>query len=222
MVSSLLFIFAASNGEISRIEGLTGFVILILFVIFQIYKSRKEMKNSEPEEEKAPEISIWLAIAYIIASGAGLAYGADFLIEGASNIAKSFGVSERIIGITVVAFGTSLPELAASMSAAFKKETDIAIGNIIGSNIFNILCVIGLTSLIKPIHLDWNTFSYDFYWMLAFSFLLMLLIIPLWAMLKKKRNDVSLPEFIYKNSKLGRIGGIIFTIAYIYYIYTLF
>ncbi|MDO5572063.1 MAG: calcium/sodium antiporter [Bacteroidales bacterium] len=220
MIATILFLFAASNGEISRIEGLSGFMILVFFVIFQIYKSRKE--NIASEEQEIPQIPIWLAIVYIIGSGAGLAFGADFLIDGASNIAKSLGVSERIIGVSIVAFGTSLPELAASLSAALKKETDIAIGNIIGSNIFNILCVIGLTSLIKPINLDWNTFSYDFYWMLAISFLLLLLIIPFWIIMKKRKNIISLPEFILNNSKLGRIGGIILAISYIYYIYTLF
>ena len=177
MLATILFTLCAMDGNITRIEGIAGFLLLIAFVIFQIYYSRKN--NIEMEEDNEKPVNLWLATFYIIGSCIGLAFGANLLIESASNIATSFGVSQRIIGVTVVAFGTSLPELATSIAAALKKETDIAIGNIIGSNIFNMFCVIGLTSAISPISLNWNAFRPDFIWMLAIAFTLILLILPI-------------------------------------------
>lgn len=220
MIATIAFYWAASNGSISRIEGIIGFIGLVLFTTWQIYQSRKQHVPEETDEKPA---SLPLALVYIVGSAVGLAYGADLLIDGASNIAKSFGVSERVIGVTIVAFGTSLPELAASMSAAFKKETDIAIGNIIGSNLFNILCVVGLTSIIKPIPVTWGTFQYDFNWMLLFSFLLIFLILPLRELFSSAHPSLGIRmEALIEKGRLGRIGGIILTVLYIYYIYTLF
>ncbi len=221
MGATLAFLFAASDGRITRLEGWIGFAFLVVFTAYQIYNSRKQHVPEEEQEEKPAPIG--LAIVYIVGSAVGLAYGADFLIQGASNIAKSMGVSERIIGVTIVAFGTSLPELAASVSAAFKKQTDIAIGNIIGSNIFNILCVICLTSVVKPIPVAWNAFSYDFIWMAVFAFILILLVLPIRTALSKSYDTVgSKMAILFEKGKLGRIGGALLVVMYIYYIYTLF
>ncbi len=219
MFASLLFTAAAYNGMISRIEGLIGFSLLIAYTAWQIISSRRNYKENEKEkeEDQAEIMPIWKAALMIIVACLGLSYGAEFLISGASNIAKSLGVSERVIGVTIVAFGTSLPELAASIAAAVKKETDIAIGNIIGSNIFNILSVIGLSSIISPIPVDWSAFCYDFRWMNAIALVLIILIIPLKKYITSKGTQTSL----FTEGKLGRIGGITLLALYCLYIFLL-
>ncbi len=215
MGATLLFTWAASDGIISSWEGGIGFAFLIAYTIWQIYYSRKN--HITPEEEQEKPLNITVSIIMIVLSCVGLSLGARFLIEGASSLALSWGVSERIIGVTIIAFGTSLPELAASVSAALKKETDIAVGNIIGSNLFNILSVIGLTSLIKPINVAWTGFKVDFMVMIFFSLLLFILMLPLKKLFKKKEAGEKL-KFLTQG-KLGRIGGIILFLGYILYIY---
>jgi len=110
---------------------------------------RKNKKKPKDESEVVP--NIYLSIGKNLVGLVMLYFGSKWLVEGAITVAKDFGIEERIIGVTVIAFGTSVPELAASIMAAIRKETDISIGNLIGSNIFNILCVIGLTAFITPI-----------------------------------------------------------------------
>ncbi len=221
MIASILFTWASMNGEINRLEGLCFVSILIAYTAWQIIKSRKLLtqQSESNEEDDRAQTPIWKSLGFIAISCVGLAYGADFLIDGASNIAKSFGVSERIIGVTIVAFGTSLPELAASMVAAFKKETDIAIGNIVGSNIFNILSVIGMTALIKPIPVDWHAFKADYFWMLSISFILIFLVIP-FKYLFKKTNENTL-TLLLNGGKLGRLGGCTLLLLYATYLYLL-
>jgi cation:H+ antiporter len=119
-------------------------------------------------------MSVPVAILLVILSCAMLALGADFMVDGATVLAKSMGVSDKVIGLTIVALGTSLPELAASVAAAIKKEMDISIGNIIGSNIFNILCVLGVSGSISPIPFEYAQYSADFIIMLAFAIALVL------------------------------------------------
>ena len=151
-------------------------VFLTAFLIYTIKKS----KTTELDQPKIPEKekSLFIAITLVVVSSVGLAVGAHFLVSGASEIALSWGVSKRIISITIVAFGTSVPELTASIIAAFKKQTDISIGNIIGSNIFNILAVLGITSMIKEIPVNFADFHSDILWMLGISILLFIFIFP--------------------------------------------
>ena len=134
-----------------------------------------------------------------------LAFGADFMVDGATHIAKAIGVSDKVIGLTIVALGTSLPELAASVAAALKKEMDISIGNIIGSNIFNLMCVLGVSASIRPIPFDYMQYRMDFVIMMAFSAGLIILIQPWKA-----------------QGRLGRISGIIMFAAYVIYAWSLF
>jgi cation:H+ antiporter len=116
-------------------------------------------------------------LLYIIPACFGLYFGANWFLEGATDLAKIFGVSDHVIGVTVVAFGTSVPELVTSMVAAFRKQTNISIGNIIGSNIFNLLGVLGVTGMIKAIPVSNTMLSVDIYWMLFVSALLFPLMI---------------------------------------------
>lgn len=142
------------DGGLSRIDGAILTLGSIVYPIFAYVTSKKEeSKEAKEEFEKAFEPSkksVWLDILYIIGGLALLVFGANLLLSGAVTIAKELGISEIVIGLTIVAIGTSLPELATSVVAAFKNESDIAIGNVLGSNVFNILGVLGWTALIQP------------------------------------------------------------------------
>jgi cation:H+ antiporter len=191
--------------------------IIITFVSYSIYKGKKEIKQEDAQVEETdtkPEMKIISAILMILASCGALTIGANLLIDSAIVIAKNFGVSERIISVTVVAFGTSVPELATSIMAAIRKENDIAIGNVVGSNIFNILFVIGASALITPIeNFDFSTFNYDFCWMIIFAAILALSVIPLKNIINKNKSIDN------KNySTLSRFSGFIMLAAYVAYV----
>ena len=202
IAASVLLLFFSLNGGISRIEGLILFAGIVLFTTLSILKGRTTQTDLEIQGKN---MSVSVAILLIILSCAMLAFGADFMVDGATVLAKSMGVSDKLIGLTIVALGTSLPELAASVAAAVKKEMDISIGNIIGSNIFNILCVLGVSGSIRPITFQYEQYSVDFIIMLAFAVALVLFVQP-WK-----------PQ-----GRLGRMAGIILFLAYIAYAISLF
>lgn len=162
VVASLLFVAVAMTGTISRLAGLLGVIMLIIFVSWQVVNSRKQSKGAVEDGDSEPIMPLWKALIMVAGSFAALVFGADWLIEGAQGIARSLGVSERVIGLTVIAVGTSLPELFASIMAARKGETDMAIGNVIGSVTFNILSVIGLSATICEIHNSNEGFLFDY------------------------------------------------------------
>lgn len=203
MIASLLLYVFALNENLDTIEGILFLCLLIAFMIWTIWNSRREKRNVSNEVKEA-KYSFRTALLLIIISSVGLYFGANLLVSSAKNIAIEFGVSERVIGLTVVAFGTSVPELATSAVAAYKKEMDISIGNIIGSNIFNILGVLGLTSVIKNIAVSEVIINFDLLIMLAISLLLFLLILPL------------------KRGKLHRWKGALLLSSYLLYVYLVF
>ena len=169
--SLLLYFFIGFDGFLGREEGaiLFFFLLLILIFLFKFNKSSIE-ESSEELIDKSP--SLFKDISFLAIGAIGLWAGAELLISGSIEIAKRFYVSERIIGITVVSIGTSVPELATSIIAVIKKEKAISLGNLIGSNMFNILAVLGITSIIQPIHaLDDGLMNSDIFWMLAISFI---------------------------------------------------
>lgn len=222
MAVSLLFYAFMADSAIAHWEGYLLVCALVLFIVVSIYRSKKK---SEDDEIVPPHYRLWVCIVMILLSCIGLAFGADLLIEGASGLARDFGISERIISITIVAFGTSVPELTASLIAAFKKETDISIGNIIGSNIFNLLAVIGFTATVKPIPVDFASFEMDILWMLFFTILLLLFILPagrnFLAFQASRFQNIS----VFKNmegGKLRRLEGWFFFFLYVVYIVSLF
>ena len=185
LMSGLLWLFLYTGNTLSFLEGFILFFLLVVFIIFIVRKSYRsgDAAYDEPDEDlhgiKAPLIIFWL-----IVSGAALYFGSRWLIDGAVALARMMGVSERIISLSVIAVGTSVPELAASVISALKKEKDLSLGNLIGSNIFNIGSVLGLTAMIKPIsHFDAGILSKDIYWM----FITSALVIPLALMAPKKR-----------------------------------
>ena len=141
------------NNGVNRWQGGIFFLGILSYTVWSVYASRKEGVSEDDggDEVEIKEVNTWLSIALVIGGLLVLVYGARFFVQSASFIAAKLGVPEAIIGLTVVAFGTSLPELATSVVAALKKEQDIAIGNVVGSNIFNILCIMGISPVIKPI-----------------------------------------------------------------------
>ena len=162
--------------EISQLTGFVFVSLLIAFVFILIKKSRKENTQLSEGEKKEYQNSVktpfYVSALYMIAGVLLLAFGSEFLVNGVGKIAESFNVSERVISVSLVALGTSIPELATSLVAAFRKESNLAIGNLIGSNIFNVLAVLGITSIITPIQLTNSTIMNDYLWMMTSIFLL--------------------------------------------------
>lgn len=206
ILASLLALVLSLNNGLSRIEGLILFAGIILFTVISIRLGRTKQDATQPDSEpQGKEMSVLVALLLVALSCAMLAFGADFMVDGATSIAQALGVSDKVIGLTIVALGTSLPELAASVAAALKKEMDISIGNIIGSNIFNLMCVLGVSASIRPIPFDYMQYRMDFVIMMAFSAGLIILIQPWKA-----------------QGRLGRISGIIMFAAYAVYAWSLF
>jgi cation:H+ antiporter len=198
----LLYLFLI-NGVLQVGEGISFFILIVGYVIWSIRASKqRSVKNNEVFLN--PSMSFWLTVLVVIGSIVGLYFGAEWLVLGASDLAIGWGVSERVVGISVVAFGTSVPELATSLAAAVKKEMDISIGNIIGSNIFNVFSVLGLTAVLKPLDVSPRVVSFDMLWMVAVGILLLLFLMPL-----RKRV-------------LSRWKGAILLLIYILYIWILF
>lgn len=153
ILATILLTVLFWNGKLERLEGFIFLVGIILYTVFSLYYSRKHEKKQEEtngELEKQPD-SLYKDVLYIVAGLAILIFASHLLINNAVSIAQELGVSEAVIGLTLVAAGTSLPELATSVVAALKKNPDIAIGNIVGSNLFNILAIAGTSSIIHPI-----------------------------------------------------------------------
>lgn len=167
--ASVAFLVAALDGEISRLEGILMVLSLITFIYIIIRNSRKKNKKKASESTEVVP-NIYLSIGKNLLGLIMLYFGSRWLVSGSIDVAREFNIEERIIGITIIAFGTSVPELAASVIAAIRKETDISIGNLIGSNLFNILCVIGLTATIKPIAVTDKIINPDMFWMIAIAF----------------------------------------------------
>ena len=205
MGSSVLLYLLVQDLMLSYLEGVIFVLILTAYSTFVIVKSRRKNKAGKDILEEAdlpaePSKSVWKDVAFIVLGTVALAFGSEWFVDGAKALAINFGVSERVIGITVLALGTSLPELVTATVAAFRKATDIAVGNLMGSNIFNILSILGITSIIQPIEVSSVIVGEDMLWMLAIT----LIILPM--MLIKK--------------KITRVEGLIILIFYGYYIYT--
>lgn len=206
ILASIVLLVFSINGGISRLEGLLLFTGIVLFTTISIWKGRTAKSHEDTDAEiPGKNLSVFAATLLIILSCFMLPFGADFMVDGATVLAKAIGVSDKVIGLTIVALGTSLPELAASIAAAVKKEMDISIGNIIGSNIFNILCVLGVSGSIRPITFEYAQYNADFIIMLGFSVALLLFIQP-WK----------------SQGRLGRMAGIVLFLAYACYAISLF
>ena len=206
MGASILLYFTIRGGYINAQEGILFILILISYLFFIIRKSRKAIKASLQTSEKdeipdSPSKQIWKDLVFILIGCIGLFYGSEWFVGSAQILALNLGVEERIVGLTVVAFGTSLPELATAAVASYKGQTDLALGNLMGSNIFNILSILGITSVIQKIHVHIDIINQDIIWML----LITLMILPLMIMRRE----------------IGRVDGLILLTVYAIYVYTL-
>ncbi len=197
MVASLMFYFFLYTGEsLVRYEGVILFVFLFVFLVYLLRFQRPAVVNGMVAPEGIP-MPLYKSVMFLGLGGTALWGGSELLISGAVGMAEAFGVSARIIGITVVSVGTSIPELAASIIAILKKEKAISVGNLIGSNIFNILAVLGITSIITPIEVvDRGLLTNDVLWMLGISFLILPLV------------------FFPKGLRLGWRDGLVLLAAY--------
>lgn len=201
MFSAIYFLIVILDGVISKIEG----GILVCFLVMTISALIKLRDKSEVELENSGEDSFLKSLIVLFFGGLFLYYGSEWFIDGAIMLADSFGISERIIGITVVSVGTSIPELVTSLVAVLNKEKSISLGNLLGSNIFNVFAVLGITSLVTPLSvLDKSIINYDIYVMLFFAAMILPLI------------------FFPKKLVLGRKEGVIILLFYTVYIYQLF
>ena len=199
LISAILFVLGFFDKEVSRVDGL---ILWMLFIIFMIYLF-KLAKKGEDTGEEVPQVTeddrLWKMILSVFIGAGLIVWGSNLTVDAATVLARMFGWSERLIGLTIVALGTSLPELVTSVVAGIKGKTDIAIGNIVGSNIFNVLFVVGTTALIIPVVYAPNFFV-DSIVCIASAALLLLCVI--------------------KNRKLTRVGGIVMLLSYAaYFVY---
>lgn len=153
IAAGILLAFGFIRDNISRIAGISLLLVFVVFMISMVHNALMARKagTASAEGEEIKLLPAWQCAVYIIGGIIAIAAGGKMVVEGASDIAKSFGMSDNLIGMTIVALGTSLPELVTSLVAAKKNETDMALGNVIGSNVFNILLVLGIAAVISPI-----------------------------------------------------------------------
>jgi cation:H+ antiporter len=199
----LFYYFLSNDNQLSTLEGAVLFIGLIIFVISILRKS----SDAEPDDsiDQLTVVSNFKIGVWLLIGGAALYFGSDWLVKGAIVIAQEIGVSEAVISVSIIAVGTSVPELAASVMAVVRNEKAISLGNLIGSNIFNIGSVLGLTAMIKPIIVeDPLIVSRDLIWMLVFAAILL----PL--------------AFILKRHELKKTEGFVLVFIYGIFIYMVF
>lgn len=215
LISGIALFLFMKNDKIGWVEGLILFICLIFFLVSSYHISKKDFAESVESVEK-PEYALWLSIVMVLLASGGLALGSNLLVKSASALAVYAGISERIISLTLVAFGTSIPELTASIIAAAKKESDISVGNIVGSNIFNVFAVIGIASMLHPINFQFADFRFDLICMIAISFMLFLFVLP-YKQFSDKGLAVGWKSI--SGGKIGRVTGVVLLASYGIYLY---
>jgi len=201
MLASLLFFgFIYFDGELVQYEGIIMLVALFLFLVYLLRFQKQAVVDEMPEDDVP--LPLWKTMLFLGVGGVALWGGSELLIDGAVGLATVYGISERVIGVTVVSVGTSIPELAASVIAIIKKEKAISLGNLIGSNIFNLLAVLGITSIITPIRvMDKGLLTSDIFWMIGIAFLILPLV------------------FIPKGLRLNWRDGLVLVSIYVTFVY---
>ncbi|MCF6444400.1 calcium/sodium antiporter [Nereida sp. MMG025] len=204
MAATVLFIGVCFFGPITWMHGLLLLAVLVAILLDQFFEAKRHRDAAAELEEPEgadPDMPWWQIIGYLLLGLIGLPLGADLLVDNSVIIARSFGVSEAVIGLTLIAIGTSLPELATTVAAAYRKQADVALGNVIGSNMFNLLAIIGLSSFVGNIPVDPEFLRFDLWVMLASS----LILIP----------------FVFFKVNLLRPAGIVLTTLYLAYMFIL-
>ena len=199
IVSALLMGIGYTDHVVGRADGLILWGLLLCYMAYLLRMAKKGQDSPEELSEEEKPMPVWKMILLIIAGGVMIVLGSDVAVDAATELARIFGMSERLIGLTIVAFGTSLPELVTSATAAVKGKADIAVGNIVGSNIFNILFVVGTSALITPV-----TYAANFF---VDSIVCIATAALLWVL-------------VVKNKRLGRAGGACMLVCYAaYFVY---
>ncbi|WP_113911412.1 calcium/sodium antiporter [Roseovarius dicentrarchi] len=203
LLSSVLFIALAFAGVFTFWSGLVllAGLALVMGILARDAQRHRRAERANPADDiegADPNMPWWQIIVFLVLGLVGLPLGADILIDNASIIAAQYGVSDSVIGLTLVALGTSLPELATTVMAALRKQADVALGNVIGSNMFNLLGIIGVASLVGPIPVDPGFLTFDLWVMLAAS----LILVP----------------FVFFKVDIGRVWGMLLTGAYLGYV----
>ncbi len=202
-ITAIFMVLSNIGGEISRIDGIIFIGLFIIFIGYTIYMGKKGDTETLVEiDSRKLKKTIWYII-YIILGIIGLKFGGDFVVENTKIVAEYFHISEKIIGLTIIAIGTSLPELITSVTASIKKNSDIAIGNIIGSNIFNLLLIIGVSGVIRPLSYG-NAYNIQMGILLIGTFILALF------------------PYIGKKNEMTRSNGVVYILLYIIYMVMLF
>lgn len=200
-ISVLLPILGNMDGNVGRADGAILWLCFVAYLTYLLFMAKKGQAVLEDMPESDKNESVFKLILMVVVGGVMIVVGSDVTVDAATVIAKVFGMSDRLIGLTIIAFGTSLPELITSVTAGIKGKADIAVGNIVGSNIFNILFVVGTTALITPV-----TFSSNFVIDGSIAVL----------------AAVMLLAFVFKKQKLDRTGGIVMLVSYAaYFVYLL-
>ncbi len=207
-ITIIFTIFCNTSGTISKGEAIVLMILFIIFILYTIIMGKKGKQFDKDDimieiQTENKSVSMVKSILFIVLGIIGLKIGGDLTVENATNIARMFNVSEKIIGLTILAIGTSLPELVTSVTAAIKGNSDIAIGNIIGSNIFNMLLIIGVSALISPL-------AYNFTYNIQMIILTLAMIV------------LALFPIIPPKNEMSRFNGVIYLIIYIIYIIILF
>ena len=199
--SALLFLFTFNDFILTQLEGLIFFILILAYIYYFLKKPRYKTINNTNINLQISSVTNFKICLWIILSVLSLYFGAEFLVGGAVDFAKQINISEAVISVTIIAIGTSIPELAASLVAIAKNEEGLSVGNLIGSNIFNIGSVLGITAIIKPILITDEILYRDIVWMLIFAILIFILAI--------------IPE----KNKISKYKGTTLFLAYIYFVY---
>lgn len=200
LASLVFFVFIYWDGQLLQYEGIIMVVLLFAFLVYLLRFQKTAVVDEMPEDDVL--LPLYKTVLFFGLGGVGLWGGSELLIDGAVGLASYYGVSDRVVAVTVVSVGTSIPELAASVVAVIKKEKAISLGNLIGSNIFNLLAVLGITAIITPITvMDQGLLSSDIFWMLGMSFLILPLV------------------FFPKGLRLGWRDGLVLLLFYLAFIY---
>lgn len=201
VLSFVLYFLIESGYGVSRPEGLLLFLSLVAYLWLLIRRANRSGNTEATEEvnQVLAKTSNWRIVLWLVLGGGALWGGSELLVMGAVDMATAMGVSQRVIAVTMIAIGTSVPELAASVIAALKKERAISLGNLIGSNIFNIASVVGITAMIDPIELtDPKLIDHDIYWMLGFAMVLLpLALIPAKFIIGRWKGALLLSAYVF-------------------------
>lgn len=201
IVVTTMLILVAQDLQISRVEGIGLFMLLVVYLVYSGYAAngerKKKLGSDQADEDHDEALSPFKATGLILFGIIGLAIGGKLTTEGALGVAHMFGIAESTVGLTIVALGTSLPELAAGISAAYRRQTGVVIGNIIGSNIFNILGILGITSMIVPLEVGQSILRFDMWIVLA--------------------AGIIMQPIVFKTRGVNRLEGMLLTAGYLIY-----